>query len=174
VENSVLPFSWASDKIRRLSAEILLDGLLLLAVLWPLFDCEPSGWPPASADMSGPPLLRSRGPLVTLRRGERRGPAVVEDFACSRLLLLDLSVSTFKGSGHRLNTCGVRSAKFIWALAHVFQDKEQIFLKMLTVHMTTQNRLNFIITSLITLAEVEGKEESLRVLFDLDANLIKE
>jgi hypothetical protein len=31
-----------------------------------------------------------------------------------------------------------------------------------------------IITSLITLAEVEGKEESLRVLFDLNANLIKE
>jgi hypothetical protein len=31
-----------------------------------------------------------------------------------------------------------------------------------------------IITSFITLAEVEGKEESLRVLFDLEANLIKE
>jgi hypothetical protein len=31
-----------------------------------------------------------------------------------------------------------------------------------------------IITSLITLAEVEGKEESLKVLFDLEANLIKE
>ncbi len=31
-----------------------------------------------------------------------------------------------------------------------------------------------IITSLITLAEVEGKEESLRVLFDLEANLIQE
>jgi hypothetical protein len=106
MENSDLPFSWASDKIRRRSAaaETLPDGLLLLAVLWPLLDREPRGWPPASAaDMSGPPPLpRSRGPLVTLRRGERRGPVVAEEFAVSRLLLLDLS--TFKkGSGHRLN-----------------------------------------------------------------------
>ncbi len=100
MENSDLPFSWASDNIRRRSAAA---ETLLLAVLWPLLDREPRGWPPASADMSGPPpLLRSRGPLVTLRRGERRGQAVVEGFAVSRLLLLDLS--TFKkASGHRLN-----------------------------------------------------------------------
>ncbi len=50
----------------------------------------------------------------------------------------------------------------------------QIFLEDAQNTYDYTESIKFIITSLITLAEVEGKEESLRVLFDLDANLIKE